>query len=332
MKANNVFVLCIAALSLSSVAQAADPSPPFIPSEYVISQDPPGIVTAQPAPLAAKREGIEKPAAVSGQLYSVVAPIYLGGGPDGGNTSYLRLYNAQHASSTFTVKIVGFKTDNLNDSQSTSIGTAFLTVPATASIQYSINEIFSAAGVSSVACVGTCAPNVYQGVSLYVANTNHVFSAFQHVIYNSNSRFFENMSICGDTSLSDGRYFINSSNIINVHTTTVVGYPAFIMFHNYSAFNTAYKFEIYDSRTGLYKGPYVATALANTTYMIPMSTLQAQVGWAPTATEGHANVIIFNADIATNPNAIYYGYAGQMIYNNALQAYINMSQICNVAH
>jgi hypothetical protein len=105
------------------------------------------------------------------------------------------------------------------------------------------------------------------------------------------------------------------------------------MFHNYSAINRSYDFFIADARTGIQQGVWSMIALANTTYQIPMSAFETGIGWVPTASQGHANITVFPSEATPeNPTPDYYGYAGQMIYNQALQAYINMSQICRLAH
>jgi len=172
------------------------------------------------------------------------------------------------------------------------LGTAILTSPAYSSPQYSIDEIFTAAGISTIKCVAaTCPPGAYQGSSLYVTNSNKALAGFQHVIYNSNSQFFENLSICGDASLSDGKNFVSTSNVINVHTTRIPGYPSFVMFHNYWTVAIYYDFQVFDAVTEQRIGSYRAAAAANTSYLIPMSAIQDSMGWTRMSGESHVNIL-----------------------------------------
>jgi hypothetical protein len=305
------------------------------PEEFIISRDPPGMQSARPFERDVVRDersqNTEKGQAVNGTLYTVIAPIYLGGGPDGGNTSFVRFYNRNTFSTTFTVAIVGYRTDSTVDSGSTILGTAVVTVPSTASPQYSIEDIFDAAGIDTVACPSTCPANVYQGVALYVRSPS-TDVGYQHVIFNRNSLFFENATICGDTSLSDGLANPYVAFAVDAHTSIIgnLGYPGSIVFHNYASTNTEYTFYLTDANTGAVMGRVITTLLANTTYVLPVSWFETQSGRTPSATQGHVNILAFkvvNGSVA-KVNAVM----GNLIYNQGLQAYINMSQVCYVSH
>jgi len=283
--------------------------PAYLPDEFIIASAPRGMAVAMPGKSSLTSE-VERQNAVSGQTYTVISPIFLGGGPDGGNTTYIRFYNFELRSSTFTINVVAYPGANI-------IGTATATVPSAASRQYSIADILTAAGVPLNL-------NGAVGAALYVRNPD-VGVAYQNVIYNSNSRFFENMTQCGDTSLSD----LNRT-VINVHTSTIIGYPSSILFHNYSASDIPYRGFVVDSQTGalVSSSSYRFTARANTSYLIPMSAIQNAIGWAPGPSQFHAN-ILFGTEFSTDT---YRAIVGQMIYNEELQAYINMTQTCVVTH
>ena len=159
---------------------------------------------------------------------------------------------------------------------------------------------------------------------MYVKNPDS-FVAFQNVLYNSRSRFFENLTLCGDDTLSD----LNRV-LINVHTSTIVGYPSYIHFHNYSALDVPYRAVLTDSETGARVGDsfFRFTAKANTSYSIPMSDVQSQIGWVPNSSQFHAN-FIFDTQSTTDT---YRAVLGSLIYNEQLQAFVNMTQVCSVNH
>jgi len=312
-----------AAREAAGVTGIGDVPPPQAPDEFIVSRDPPGMHAAPPRFRAEPREA-ERPQAVNGQNYTVIAPLYLGGGPDGGNTSYIRFYNRELTTSVFNVNVVAYTSSSTN-SQSTVLGTARVTVASNASPQYSIGEIQSAAFGSSTL------PPGYLGASLYVTNVDDQVG-YQHVVYNANSRFFENVTLCADESMSDGSSQPYMGSAINVHTWSyyMYDYPSSLVIHNYGSTNGFYEIYLQDSRNGQYAAYYPVTLLANTTYVIPLRSIQQAAGWSPFDVQSHVNVQVFRTvgGQVQLTNAVI----GQMIYNQALQAYINMSQICTVTH
>lgn len=312
-----------AAREVAGVTGIRDVPPPMVPDEFIVARDPPGMHAAPPRARAERREA-ERPQAVNGQNYTVIAPMYLGGGPDGGNTSYIRFFNRELTTSTFRVSVVGY-TSSTTNSQSTVLGTALITVPKTASPQYSIGEIQQAAFGSSQL------PSPYTGASLYVTNVDDDVG-YQHVIHNANSRFFENVTLCADESMSDGSNQRYMGSLINVHTYNfyMTEYPASLVIHNYGSTDGYYEIYLVDSRTGAFAAYYPATLQANTTYVIPIRTIQQFTGWNPTDLQSHVNIQVFRTigGQVQLTNAVI----GQLIYNQALQAYVNMSQICTILH
>ncbi|MBL8630711.1 MAG: hypothetical protein JNM81_13830 [Rhodospirillaceae bacterium] len=286
---------------------------PYLPDRYIVSQDPPGMQSVQPIVAEqslAKNKQSEKPTAVSGQIYNVIAPLYMGGGPDGGNTSYIRIYNIELFDVTLPVSVVGYPS-------ASTLGTAFIKIPKGASPQYSIGDILSRANVPSSIGGNT-------GIALYALNVLDDSLTYQHVIYNSNSAFFENMTLCGGTTISDLNRVLT-----NVHTSRIPGYPASIVFHNYSPLDVAYYAFISDSETGALATTttFKFTAKANTTYLFPMSYIEQQTGFQPSASQFHVN-FLFSTQSSLDT---YRGIVGQVIYNQNLQAYINMTQICGLS-
>jgi hypothetical protein len=309
----------------------------FLPGTFITSRTPPGMLEGVPSAIAPQPSGpdLEKSSAVTGELYSVIAPIFLGGGPDGGNTSFIRFFNAQGRSASFKINVVAYKTDSTTDSGASLLGSATLTVPNYASLQYSANDILSVIGWPQLSCPETCLEHGYQGAAFYLTSSD-TYMAYQHVIYNSTSRFFENMTICGDKSFSDARVAGNNITLINIHTSKLADYPAYITFHNYATGNRKYAFLFYDARTGTTTDPVavvVRDALANTSYTIPMSWFESQAKWTPTSSQLHVNLMVVEYDL-NGSQAIgeIKATGGLLIYNTALRSYVNMSQTCQLLH
>ncbi len=315
--------------------------PVSLPERFIVSKAPPGLREAPPTPkltITERNSTIEKSQAVAnGQFYTVISPIYIGGGFDGGNTSYVRLLNRETNTVVFTISIVGYKAgdSNIGNTQSAVLGTATATVPKFASRQYSVPDILSAAGVSL--CLSGDCTNQYSGLALYVktnSTSTTLKPGFQHVMYNSNSFFFENMTICGDLSLSDGNGTNNyTADLINVHTSIVasLGYPSTIFLHNYASSSDVYKFYISDSDSGLTLGIQNVTLEANASYAIPMSWFEDKAGVTPYMQHGHYNISVYklNAVGSLTPLNITMGTG---VYNKQLRAYLNMSAVCQISH
>lgn len=307
-----------------------------VPEQYIISQAPPGMRIAKPlgnSSAEKSQQAVEKPESVNGELYTVIAPIYLGGGPDGGNVSYIRFYNRETHATTFTVSIVGYKTDSLVDSRSTVLGTAIITVPKNAAPQYSVGQIVDAAGIGAVACPTTCPSNVYQGVALYIRSPDEDVG-YQHIMYSVLSGFFENMTICADESLSDGTGNRYMSSAVALHTSVIgaMGYPASVAVHNYSSSNGTYTFFINDADTGNTVGRVDTTLLANTTYVLPMAWIEQQAHWTPLSSQVRANILGFKLINNGTDVMLTDLVMGGLIYNQRLLAYINVSSVCRVLH
>lgn len=246
-----------------------------------------------------------EPTGLDGTAYTVIAPTFNG---SDGNLTYLRLGNNGTAASTYGVTVLGTPTGRI-------YGTAQLTVPPNASIQYVLSEILGAAAAGALV-------NGDTAYSLYVRNTGNNLS-IQHVIYNNANGFFENVSLC--KFVSGANYTHLNSRLANIHTSRLATYPAQIYVHNDAATAATYTAVVYDSVTGARIGAVPITVGANATFSQPFTWFEQQVNWALTSIQYHAN-LEFQATGATP-------YAAQVslyIYNQQLAAYVNMSQRCGV--
>lgn len=254
-------------------------------------------------------EDRERPAAVNGSTYTAVTPIFDG---DEGNVSYIRLANVNDFAVTITVSVVGSPTGRL-------YGAAAFTIPPKASKQYAYTQVLQAAGVTGY--VGE--DNIF---SFYLRSSEYR-TGYQHIIFNGNNGFFENMSVC--TWDPDFDYTGLNRAVGNVHTTNeyMVEYPSIVMLHHYGATRGLYRADLYASETGEHKGGFSFYVEANETFVIPMSWYMETAGWTPGPSESHANIIFDRLD-----GLQFEAIAGQAIYNARLGAYINMSQFCGINH
>src|SRR5690348_10087519 len=90
----------MAPVGVCAASLTADEAVPTVrtPETSMTGSAPAGMVKA---PAAAKAAGApEKPAAVNGLLYAVIAPTYLG---QGGTNSFIRLFNGGSTAATITI-------------------------------------------------------------------------------------------------------------------------------------------------------------------------------------------------------------------------------------
>lgn len=287
-------------------------TPVEIPKQYLVGIAPKEWVEQQRGEIDQQRElaeraQSERPKAVLGTTYSVIAPLFNG---SDGNLTYIRFGNANPDPSllttTTTVAFVGANTGTL-------YGQTSYTLPFAASPQYSINEI-------RARCT-TCG-NIPEPYSLYLRNSA-AYTGWQHVIYNSGNGFFENASVCRWRANQD--YSALNQIVVNIHTNRIVGYPSVIFLHNYHNTTQSFIVGVFESQTGNYKGQVLVSAVANGSYTIDASYFPQQVNWTPGPTEFHYNLVFLPA-----VGNVFYGLAGQAIFNQQLQAYTNMTQICGI--
>jgi hypothetical protein len=273
-----------------------------IPEQFMLGAFPTDEVSAAPAQ-AGQTQSVEKAQSVDGTQYTVVAPIFPG---NDGNLSYIRFNNRGAANTVTTITIVGYPTGQ-------NYGTVNVNVPGHASPQYSISEILQAKNIA-----GPTGGD--QGFSLYLKNGDPN-AGFAHVIWNSSNLFFENVSMCTMSAGID--YSQLGSWLFNVHTSTLSTYPSYVFIHNFSANATTFQVDLYEARFGGYKGTLSIQAAANGTYRIPFSWFEQQVSWTPSSSEMHANLNFHGAGTYV---------VGQTIFNQAFNAYVNMTQYCVINH
>ena len=278
-----------------------------------------GLAVAQAAPVQipdtflsgiapASSAGIERPAALKGSTYTVIAPTYTGGD---GNISFLRLYNGNDGNTTFTLTIVGTPSARV-------YGTATYSVPSQASPQYSMSEILTRANAGALTGSDT-------GYAIYMrAPSVTAVNGFQHVIYNNANGFFENVSAC--TYSPDVNYADFNQMLINVHTTALASYPTQVTIHNYQNVSVEYDATVIDARNGEAIGNVLLRLDANASYTVPFSWFEVQLGFKPTANQAHVNLKFNAVEDQGGPSAV----VSQAIYNQPLAAYVGMTLFCSV--
>ena len=285
-------------------AGPAQPAVP-IPHEYLTGIAPDGLRVAPPPPQESPQSETEKPQAFDGTTYTVIAPIFLG---QNGNFSYIRFWNIETSTRTVTIRIVGWPSGEI-------YGATTATIPSAASPQFAVTDILSAAGVTGLSFGD-------EGYSLYVANTS-ASVGFMHVMFNANSLFFENVSICQSSILSSLQ-----SYLMNVHSSLLPAYPSSVIWHNYLATSQTLRVFVLESRTGRLLGSKNYVMAPNGTYTIPIAFLEQDIGYTPSAfaNEYHYNLLLGNADTGGLPQIV----AGQVIFNPGINAYINMTEYCDI--
>ncbi len=303
-------LVLLAGAALVSLGVVADTLPAYpIPTSFFLGNAPatPAVAPAAKSPAsAAPAATIEKPQAVNGTLYAVVAPTYNG---TGGTTSYLRLFNGGAAAATFSITVVG-------SPSAFTYGVATFSVPSGASPQYSLQEILTAANAAALNDTS---------FSLYIQSAEPS-AGYQHVTFNTTNLFFENSSSCAYALNHTIKSLVDSQVLMNVHTTLFPTYPAQVEIHNTWNASVNYKVTVREAKTGVVKGQVPVTITANTTYIKPMSFFQDAVGWTPGSGEFHANLVVTNA--AGGAPAVM---LGQSIVNQTVSnALVNMSAACAV--
>lgn len=284
-------------MALGSAGNAAEISASFVEPPRGDSPAPPRLERASAT------ADIERGQAVNGS--TVLSPVLYGAG---NNYSYFRFANGTGSTATFSATLVGSPTG-------TNYGTMNITVAANASPQYSITDIFTALRIS-----GPSASD--RQLSLYVTS-QHAGRAVsvQHVNYNSQNGFFENLSVC--TYRSGGvDYSYLSQQLTNVHTSLISGYPSTVYFHNFYALNATYRANVYKAGTGAFLGTLTLGLAANDTAVLNMADVERTLNYTPGPGEYHVNMF-FSADTVT-----FNGMAVQSINNQQLNSLTNISSSC----
>jgi hypothetical protein len=249
----------------------------------------------------------ESPSALNGVLYAVISNTYAGAG---GSLSYIRLFNAAATKNKFNITVVGSPSGR-------TYGTTDIEVNPLASPQYSLTQILTLAGVGGLNDGDT-------NYSLYLQNPEHL-TGYQHIVFNSNTRFFENISACSSLLSQHQIPESLSLGLPNVHTSRLADYPSQVLIHNYWDLPIIYRVSVIDAVTGGVIGTVDIATAANASYTFPFSFFEERLGWVPTASQFHANLIFKQVGDGFPPVNV-----GQSIRNQALGADINMGLVCSV--
>ncbi len=294
-------VLCA---SVSMTALAADKAATTMDSAKFLVGQFEGPMSAAGAP------DRERAQAVNGNLYAVVAPLYV----TPPFLSYLRLVNAGGVAATFTVTVVGSGT-------ATAYGTATYTVPTAGTMQLSMSQILVAANAVTRNSADT-------QFSFYIQSPQ-ALAGYQHVTLNETAKYFENASVCKYSLAQVTSAAANQIMVPSVHTSRLAaaGYPAQIEIHNFANAAVTYRFFIRDEATGtlLNPGGMDFATQANASYTIPWSQIESQIGFNPTSEQIRVNMIV--TDPSGLPPA---ALVSQTIVNNAVSVSINMTSTCAI--
>ena len=228
------------------------------------------------------------------------------------NFSFLRFpnFNAD-ISTTATVQMIG-------DTTGRDYGTATVSSPPWSSPQLSVQNLLDTIDG------GSFDPSD-KTLTLYIQSSQFL-TGIQHVYYNSNSDFFENMSVC---SFPDGiTYLPMTAGVVNVHTTTLFSrFPSVVKVHNKEPVDTTLRLRVYDGPTGNFLGIFGFNAAANSTYAFDSQVIEGAISRIPNAaTDFHMNVM-FDADPTVPPNAIISHTVTNVRVSGSV---LNLTTICNI--
>jgi len=266
-------------LTGATTAFAAPALPPpsdepaiMIPEKYIKGRGPAGMGAPIETPETVatlseqKKKALaepERPQAVLGSLYTVIGPVFRGDPGSGNNTSYIRFGHAQATASTLLITVVGSPSGRV-------YGTTNLTLPPLAIPQYSYSDILDAANADDL-------NGGDDNLFFYVRKTtpSHAWG-FQHVIFNNDNLFFENVGVC--TWDSSYEYSAINRVLPHIHTSLVGGYPSQVFIHNYYNANLTFQMVLTNVNTGEVVGNKSFILGPNATVFAPMSYFEEQFG------------------------------------------------------
>jgi hypothetical protein len=260
-----------------------------------------------PAAMTATPER-ERPQAVNGSLYAVVAPLYIG---TDGFYSYLRLFNGGTSTATFTVAVVGSPTG-------TNYGTATFQIPPRASIQYSMSQVLAGANAT------IREPDT--NFSFYIQSPEPL-AGYQHVTHKYDAAFFQNASVCKWTIQDAVSAVAPSAILTHVHTSLLAaqGYPSAIELHNRADTAVTYRFTIVEAASGNVVGEMHFPTRANASYTIPWADIEHEINWSPQPGQIYANIVV--SDVSGAVPAVLLGHT---VLNETLKATLNITMMCAV--
>lgn len=273
------------------------------------------IVVAGYAFAADGQNGVERQSALDTSSYTAIPRVVFN---SNGATSYLRFGNASGASASFEVKVTGGET-----------GTAYteskayqLTVPDKGSVQKSIDDI--RAGIAAQGGPDIALKSGDTFLNLYVTSDRKGSgAAFQHVTFNGDTGFFENVSLCTYDPTKD--YSGATSRVVNVHTSRINGYPSKVEIHNPDAASRTVRGKVYDAVSGTSLGSFTVNVPANATTVMDESAIEQQIAFTPSASQQHINIEFETAD-----SGAYTAVVAHKVTQVSSGAVFNLSQVCAI--
>ena len=217
--------------------------------------------------------------------------------------SYLRVVNSNAVNIPGAVSRENsdIRIDIVGVSSGTLYGTFTYTVPPGASPQFSVEDIIRVSGADANAG-NEC-------VAFYMRSFNNLTN-FQHIVYDNETAFFENLSMCKYESGSG--YTDTNPLAINVHTSLLSqSWPSFIYLTNMSPFISQYTVNIHKAggeEMGKFVGSFVINLDSNSAYRIPHSYFEDAIEWSPSAElrDYHMNLIFYNYPDATISTSAFF--------------------------
>ena len=250
-----------------------------------------------------------RPAAIAGE-YSVLPNVTPG---YAGNLSYVRFANLNDTKSVVTsVRIIGNTTG-------TDYGTAIVTSPARSSPQFSAKDLLASAG-------GSALDPKDEFLTLYLQSTEFL-SAVQHVYFNNDTGFFENMSVCGyESGLT---YTPLTAALTNVHSSLLsANYPSVVQVLNRRAATVTVRLRVYEGGTGAYLGPIEIQAAANTAYTLSSADIEKAVNYTPSSTGYHLNLFL-EGDLASSSGIVLSHTVRNLRFFGTM---LNLTVLCSIDH
>ncbi|MBX7199850.1 MAG: hypothetical protein K1X51_10770 [Rhodospirillaceae bacterium] len=249
-------------------------------------------------------------AAVLASEYTVVPNVTPG---YAGNMSYVRFANLNATKSvTTSVRMIGNTTG-------ADYGTAIVISPARSSPQLSARDLLAAAG-------GPALDPRDEFLTLYLQSSDFL-SAVQHVYFNGDTGFFENMSVCGyENGLN---YAPLSAAITNVHSSLLsANYPSTVQILNRRGAAATVRLGVYEAGTGTRLGIFEVQAAPNTAYTFSSIDIEKAVNYVPSPTGYHLNLIP-EGDLGATSGIVLSHTVRNLRF---LGTMLNLTTLCSIDH
>lgn len=266
------------------------------------------------ASYAADQMSVERASALDTSRYTSIGRLYFN---NAGAASFVRFWNSGADAVDFEAKIVGGE----SGTDYAPGKTYRINVPSKASLQRSLDEIRADIARQGGGDITPRGGDTF--LTLYVKNERPVATGFQHVSYNSNTGFFENLSIC--TFDPAQNYSPYNWRLVNVHTSQLAGYPSKIEIRNPDAVARAVRGRVFDAVTGTSLGAFIVNPAANGSTVLDMSAVEQMIGFRPSASQTQVNIEFDTADTSA-----YSAIVGHTVTQSATGAVFNLTQACTI--